>query len=215
MRIGLLLGGCGHYDGTDVCEAVLTLLALEEEGEKPVLIAPRRLQDRTVNHLTGDAVEGEERDVLRESARLWRGRIQALDEVRADHLEALIIPGGYGPVVNFSTGFAKAGEKRAILPEVEMFLRHFLEQRKPIGCISLGEIPVRTVLGQEIVMQPSPLDPEQVRVDRDHAVVHTPGFSAWVRLRDVQAGIRALVRQVLAMMADRAAAVRGPEGARR
>jgi len=158
MRIGVLLGGCGHYDGTDVCEAVLTFLALEEEGEKPVLIAPRRPQDRTVDHLTGEAVAGEERDILRESARLWRGRVQRLDEVRPEHLEALIIPGGYGPVVNFSTGFAKSGEKRAVLPEVETFVRHFLEQRKPIGCISLGEIPVRTILGQEIVMQ-APLPP--------------------------------------------------------
>jgi len=215
MRIGVLLGGCGHYDGTDVCEAVLTFLALEEEGEKPVVMAPRRPQVRTVDHLTWDAIVGEERDILRESARLWRGRIQGLDEVRPDHLEALIIPGGYGPVVNFSTGFAKTGEKRAVLPEVETFVSHFLEQRKPIGCISLGEIPVRTILGQEIIMQAPPASPDQVRVDRDRAVVHTPGFSAWERLRDVQAGIRALVRQVLEMMADRAAGLRGPEGAQR
>jgi enhancing lycopene biosynthesis protein 2 len=117
MRIGVLLGGCGHYDGTDACEAVLTLLALEAAGEKPVLIAPAIAQQRTVDHLSGDAVEGESRDVLRESARLFRGRMHALADVRAGDLEALIIPGGYGPVVNFATGFAQPGQGRALVPK--------------------------------------------------------------------------------------------------
>jgi enhancing lycopene biosynthesis protein 2 len=215
MRVGVLLGGCGHYDGTDVGETVLTLLALEEEGEKPALFAPRRDQDRTIDHLTSDATAGEPRDMLRESARLWRGRVLGLDQVKPDHLEALIIPGGYGPVVNFSTGFARAGERRALLPEIETLVRHCLEQRKPIGCISLGEVPVLTVLGREIVMQPPPASPDLIRVDRDHLFLHTPGFSAWDRLRDVQSGVRALVRRVLELMAERAADRRRSEEARR
>ena len=33
LSIGVLLGGCGHYDGTDVHEAVFALLALEAAGE--------------------------------------------------------------------------------------------------------------------------------------------------------------------------------------
>jgi len=54
LSIGVLLGGCGHYDGTDVHEAVFALLALEAAGERPVLIAPDRAQERTVDHLSGD-----------------------------------------------------------------------------------------------------------------------------------------------------------------
>jgi enhancing lycopene biosynthesis protein 2 len=203
MRIGVLLGGCGLYDGTDVHEAVLTLLALEAAGEKPLLLAPEIAQERTVDHLTGEEVADERRDVLRESARLARGAISALATIRPEHLEALIVPGGYGPVVNFSTGFARLDRPHGIVPEVAVFLRHFLEARKPIGTVGLGEIPIRTLLGQEIALAPTPADPRAVSADRERRIVHTPGFSAFTRLGDVRAGIEAMVGTVLEMMQER------------
>jgi enhancing lycopene biosynthesis protein 2 len=209
MRIGVLLGGCGHYDGTDVHEAVLTFLALEAAGEKPVLLAPDIEQDRTVDHLSGEEVQGERRGVLRESARLARGGIRTLAECRPEELEALIIPGGYGPVVNFSTGFARPGQARGLVPEVAEFIRHFLDHGKPIGLISLGEIPVRTLLGQEIEIAPSQADPRAPAIDRERLLVHTPGFTAFKRLADVRTGIEAMVAEILRLMERRAR----PEGA--
>jgi len=217
MRIGVLLGGCGRYDGTDVYEAVLTVLALETAGEKPLLLAPAIPQDRTVDHLSGDEVEGETRDVLRESARLALGTIRSLAECRPLELEALIIPGGYGPVVNLSSGYARLGEPRRIVPVVADFIRHFLEAGKPIGLVSLGEVPVRTILGQEIEPAPAMSSPGAVAVERERRIVHTPGFSSYTRLRDVQAGIDAMVREVLSLMRERrtqaepGAAAAGPE----
>jgi enhancing lycopene biosynthesis protein 2 len=210
VRIGVLLGGCGMYDGTDVHEAVLTMLALEEAGEKPVLLAPSRAQERLVDHLTGSEVEGETRGVLRESARLARGRITALEEVRPEHLEALVIPGGYGPVVNFSTGFARTGEGRRVVPEIAVFLRHFLEERKPLGLVSLGDVPVRMLLGEEIEAASAPDDPRRVEIDRERRIVRTPGFAAFSRLADVRAGIEAMVREVLMLIEERARAARSP-----
>ena len=205
MRIGVLLGGCGMYDGSDIHETVLLLLALEEAGERPVLIAPARPQERTVDHLSGEESEGERRDVLRESARLARGRVRTLAEVRPDDLEALIIPGGYGPVVNFSTGFAQVGAARRVVPEVAAFLRHFIEAGKPLGLISLGEIPVRTLLGEEIDLQAPPADPGVLRVDSARRIVHTPGFTAFPRLTEVRVGIEALVREILQLIEERRA----------
>lgn len=202
MSIGVLLGGCGHYDGTDVHEAVFLLLALEAAGERPVLIAPDRLQERTVEHLGGDEVR-EERNVLRESARLARRAIRSLSEARPDELEALIIPGGYGPVVNFSTGFARLGERRALHPEIASFLQHFLEARKPIGCISLGEIPVRELLGDPIDVPAPPAGPAALAIDQERGIVHTPGFTAFSRLADVRAGVEAMVAEVLRRVHDR------------
>ncbi len=214
MRIGLLLAGCGYYDGTDVQEMVLTLLALESVGEKPVLLAPDFDQVRCVDHLDGSAVE-ETRGVLRESARMARAAVRSLSEYRPDHLEALIIPGGYGPVVNLSLGFAEVGRGRSVTPDVEVYLRHFLEKRKPIGLISLGEVPVRTILGEEIEIAPPPPDPGRLRIDREHRIVHTPGFTAFNRLTDVLTGIEAMVGVVLALMKERsleAASSRAREG---
>jgi enhancing lycopene biosynthesis protein 2 len=212
MRIGILLGGCGHYDGTDVNEAVLTLLALEAAREKPVLVAPEIPQERTVDHLTGDEIEGTVRDVLRESARLARGAVRSLSQVRPEDLEALIIPGGYGPVVNFSAGFARPGRPRALLPDVAAFIRHFVDSGKPIGTISLGEIPLRTLLGQEIELAPPPADPRSVSVDPLRRLVHTPGSSGFTRLADVRAGIEAMVERLLLFLEEKAdpAAAAGP-----
>ncbi|MFQ5877945.1 MAG: hypothetical protein ACE5JH_09705 [Acidobacteriota bacterium] len=211
MRIGVLLGGCGHYDGTDTHEAVLTLLALEAAGEKPVLLAPALPQVRTVDHLDGSEVAGERRDVLRESARLVRGVVRRLGEYRPEFLEAIIIPGGYGPVVNFSTGFAEKGRGRRVVGEVAVFLNHFLETRKPIGLVGLGEIPVRTLLGQAIEAPPAPRDPRHLRIDRGRRIVHTAGFAAFSRLADVLGGIEAMVGELLSMMAERGRAG-GPAG---
>ncbi|HEX9428253.1 MAG TPA: hypothetical protein VGA64_10740 [Candidatus Polarisedimenticolia bacterium] len=203
MRIGVLLAGCGHYDGTDVHEAVLTLLALESAGEKPLLIAPAIDHERVVDHRTGDEIPGERRDILRESARFARHRIVSIPESRPEDLEALIIPGGYGPVVNFSTGFALREAEHKLHPDLEGFLRHFLDRGKPIGLISLGEIPVRLLLGQPIEQAPPPADPGQVGVDAARRLVHTPGFTGFARLGDVLTGIQAMIASLLRLMEER------------
>lgn len=216
VSVGVLLGGCGYYDGTDVHEAVFTLLAIEAAGERVILVAPDIAQERTVDHLSGDEAR-ESRNVLRESARLARLPIRALQDVRPDELEALIIPGGYGPVVNFSTGFAKPGLPRAVRPEVSRFLLQLLEIGTPIGCASLGEIPVRTVLGDEIDVPTQPAGPQVLAIDEKRSIVCTPGFTAFARLADVKAGVDAMVGEVLRLVRDRrrsaASAQRGATGA--
>lgn len=213
MRIGVLLGGCGHYDGTDAAEAIFVLLALEKSRERPVLLAPDIPQVRTVDHLSADGIEGESRSVMREAARLSRGTVRALASYRPEDLEAIIIPGGYGPVVNFSVGFAELGKKRSIVPEVERFLTHFLEARKPIGLVSLGEVPIRTLLRQELEPAEPPRDPTSLSLDRERRIVHTQGFTAFNRLEDVRAGIEAMVGEIMKMMSQRAHEER-PEGGR-
>ena len=202
MRVGVLLAGCGLYDGSDVQETTFVLLALEEAGEKPVLLAPEIVQDRTVDHLSTEEVPDERRSVLRESARLARNPVQALERYRPEDLEALIIPGGYGPVVNLSSGFARPDEKRLIIPVVRRFLEHFIEERKPIGLVSLGEVPVRTILEQELEIAPPPHHPDRPTLDAERRIVHTPGFAVFTRLQDVRQGITAMVSEVLRLMGE-------------
>jgi len=206
MRIGILLAGCGLYDGSDVYETVFVLEALEAAGERPLIVAPDVPMARTVDHLTGDSVEGESRGVLRESARLARGGVQALSGIRAAELEALIVPGGYGPAVNLATGFAVPGAVRTLLPDVASFLRHFVDTGKPVGLIGLGELPVRRLLGEEADPPTAPRDPRTLRVDSTRPVLYTPGFAGFARIADVRAGIEALVEAVLARLEDAARA---------
>src|SRR5262249_61083198 len=153
-------------------------------------------------------------NVVREAAWLARLPIRALGDVRQDELEGLIIPGGYGPVVNFSTGFARPGQACSVRPEVAEFLRHFLETGKPIGCVSLGEIPVRTVLGEELKVPVPAAGPLVLSVDPKRAIVHTPGFTTFTRLRDVKEGIEAMLGEVIRIIRERRAAASAAPGMR-
>lgn len=196
MRVGVLLAGCGLYDGSDPSETFLLLLALEEAGERPLLVSPDRSQARVVDHLTSSAEEGAERNMLRESARLSRHPVRSLAEVSAESLEALFIPGGYGAAINFQDGFAVPGASRPLHPEAERFLRHFFEARKPVGTIGLGEVPVRALLGLDLP-DASPAPPARVDADPDRRLWHTAGSASGGRLADMRQGIASLVQAVL------------------
>jgi enhancing lycopene biosynthesis protein 2 len=208
MRVGVLLAGCGLYDGSDPAETFLLLQALDEAGERPLLTAPDRTQGRVVDHLTTGTEEGVERNMLRESARLTRHPVRDLSEVSAETLEALFIPGGYGAAINFQAGFAVPGAARPLHPEVERFLRHFLEAHKPVATIGLGEVPVCAALGLELPEAPC-ASPTRVEADLERQLWHTAGAGSGARLQDLRAGITALVAAVLAAMEVTAAARSG------
>lgn len=89
-KIGVVLGGCGVYDGSEIHEAVITLLAIARNGAQAVCFAPDKPQRDVINHLTGEAMP-EQRNVLVEAARIARGDILPLTQARAETLDALIV----------------------------------------------------------------------------------------------------------------------------
>ena len=105
----LVLSGCGVYDGSEIHEAVITLLAIARSGAHAICYAPDKVQTDVINHLTGEA-QAESRNVLVEAARIARGEIQPLASARADALDALIVPGGFGAAKNLSS-FASQGSE--------------------------------------------------------------------------------------------------------
>ena len=102
MKIGVLLSGCGVYDGAEIQEAVLTLLSIEEMGAEAVCISVNENQHHVVNHVTGEEME-ESRNMLIESARIARGNITDILEIDPVDIDALVIPGGFGSAKNFTT----------------------------------------------------------------------------------------------------------------
>lgn len=131
-KIGVILSGCGVYDGSEIHEAVLTLLAISRSGAQAVCFAPDKQQVDVINHLTGEAMT-ETRNVLIEAARITRGEIRPLAQADAAELDALIVPGGFGAAKNLSN-FASLGSectvdrelkrwhKRCIRPENRLVL---------------------------------------------------------------------------------------------
>jgi len=145
-KIGVVLSGCGVYDGSEIHEAVFTLLAIDRNGAEAVCMAPD-MECAEVDHLSG-AATGATRNVLRESARIARGKIRSVAEVTANDLDALVFPGGYGAAKNLCN-FAEKGSAAAIQPDVARLLREMASAKKPICAICIAPALVAATLGRE------------------------------------------------------------------
>ena len=101
-NILVILSGCGVYDGAEIHESVLTLLALARHGASVTIAAPNKDQMHVINHATGD-VMSESRNVMVEAARIARGQITDLSEIQSGDYDAVFIPGGFGAAKNLCT----------------------------------------------------------------------------------------------------------------
>src|SRR5210317_72398 len=101
-KIAVVLAGNGVFDGSEIHEATLTLLAIARNGAEYQCFAPDINQAHVVNHITGEEMQ-ETRNVLVEAARIARGNIKALSEYKAEDYDALVFPGGFGAAKNLCT----------------------------------------------------------------------------------------------------------------
>ena len=218
-KVAVVLSGCGVFDGSEIHEAVLTLLAIEEEGATWHCFAPQGEQLHVVDHATGEVVEGEKREVFSESARISRGveKLTELGEYDPAEYDALIFPGGFGAAKNLSD-FAVRGASAEPIDSVTGAVRSTHSMGKPIGfiCITPACIGALT-LGGEGVDLTIGNDPEtastvkesganhrectvdEVVVDMTNKVVSTPAYMLGPNIIDIRKGISKLVREVIAL----------------
>jgi enhancing lycopene biosynthesis protein 2 len=147
-KVGVILSGCGVFDGAEIHESVITMLALDRAGAEMVLCAPDVDQMHVVNHLTGEVAEGETRNVRVEAARIARGAIADVAEVDAGDLDALILPGGFGAAKNLCD-FAVAGADCRVNPDVAALVRAVHSQGKPVAAVCIAPALLAKVLGDE------------------------------------------------------------------
>lgn len=140
MKVGVLLSGCGVYDGAEIQETVLTYLALEELGAEYISIGIDRNQYHVINHTNGEEMD-QSRNMLVEAARIARGEIINSKEVKLDDIDALVIPGGFGSAKNFTT-WAFNGPDGTILPEVKLLLVNLYNIGKPIAALCVSPVVV-------------------------------------------------------------------------
>ena len=131
-KILVLLSGCGKNDGSEIHEAVLSLLAIDQAGSTYEIGAPVGEQFHVVNHQTGEVSLGENRLMQVEAARIARGSVLDIGEVKVENYDALVIPGGFGAAKNLCN-FAFEGTKCQVNPSVEKLIKNFHQLHKPIG----------------------------------------------------------------------------------
>ena len=112
-KIAVILSGCGVRDGSEIHEAVSTLLAIDQAGACYACLAPAIQQTRVVNHLTQEAETNADRNVLVESARIARGEIKDIAHAQAADYDAAIYVGGSGAASNLCN-FAAKGDRQLL-----------------------------------------------------------------------------------------------------
>lgn len=215
-KVGVLLSGCGVFDGSEIHEAVLALLYLDQQGAEIVCLAPDIPQAHVLNHITQEEMN-ETRNVLIESARIARGEIKDIKDIKADDLDALILPGGFGAAKNLSD-FAFKGPGGEVNPEVKRLLNDLLKAGKPIGafCIApatvgmaLKESEPELTIGsdegtigalQAMGVKHTVCGVAEIAVDKKNKIVTTPAYMLGPGIKDVAKGIEKVVKEVLSMI---------------
>ncbi|QPJ64871.1 MAG: isoprenoid biosynthesis glyoxalase ElbB [Candidatus Nitrohelix vancouverensis] len=218
-KIGVILSGCGVYDGSEVHEAVITLLAIERGGAEAVCMAPEMDQMHVINHMTGEEMPGEKRNVRIEAARIARGPVRDIAGVSADEIDALFIPGGFGAAKNLSD-FAVNGENCQVNPDVARLIREFREKNKPQGAVCIAPAivarafsggavhPTLTIgndkgVGGKIESMGGKHQDCAVQdyvIDEENKIVSAPAYMLGQNIAEVADGIEKAVAQLLKML---------------
>jgi enhancing lycopene biosynthesis protein 2 len=144
-KIAIVLSGCGVFDGAEIHEATLTMLAVKRKGAEYTMFAPDMEQFHVINHLTGEEMN-EKRNVLIESARIARGEIKNLKEYNPKDFDAIIFPGGFGAAKNLCT-FGVDGPDCKVNSETEKAIKDSVEAGIPIGALCISPALITKVLG--------------------------------------------------------------------
>ncbi|MBN1424263.1 isoprenoid biosynthesis glyoxalase ElbB [Candidatus Fermentibacteria bacterium] len=216
-RLGVILAGCGVYDGSEIHEAVVTLLAIDRQKAEAVITAPDMLLDE-IDHRTG-ALTGATRSVLAEAARIARGVITPLEEVRAADLDAVVFPGGYGAAKNLSN-LAHKGSEADILPEIRSLILAMHAAGKPIGAmciapalialafkdsgihptITIGTDPTTAATLETLGAVHATASAHDIVIDIPNRIVTTPAYMVATSIAEAAAGIERLVKEIIRMI---------------
>ena len=220
-KFAVILSGCGVFDGSEIHEAVCTMLAIEQSGCTYQCFAPNTWQARTIDHFTGHAVaiagDEDNRNVLAESARIARGNVKDIAEFKAKDYDAIVFPGGFGAALNWSD-FAVKGAECDVNVEIRRALEESYKEGIVIGAMCIAPVVVAKVLGKEGIHLTVGNDKKvaaglskmgavaeekratEVCVDAKHKIVTTPCYMLATSLPEIYDATRNLVDEMLELM---------------
>ena len=212
-RVLVVLSGCGVFDGTEIHEAVITLVALSKAGATWEFAAPNRPLWHVINHQAGNEA-ADSRNVLVESARIARGPVIDAKEIDQSNYDALFFPGGFGAAKNLST-VAFDGPDCTIDPDVERIICDFHGAGKPIGAVCIAPTLLVRALGVGSVTIGSDEGTAQAIeamggrhvvaavteavVDTENKLVTAPAYMCEAPLHEIAVGIENAVSKTLSM----------------
>ncbi|MDV7339767.1 isoprenoid biosynthesis glyoxalase ElbB [Terasakiella sp. A23] len=212
-KIAVVLSGCGVFDGAEIHESVLTLLAIQRAGASYQCFAPNIDQHHVINHMTGDEMD-ETRNVLVESSRIARGDIKALSDYNPADFDALMLPGGFGAAKNLSS-FALDGPDCQVNADVADALKATRAASKPIGALCITPAVLAKVFGdvtltigqdegtasaiETLGCTHEATDHGEIIVDEAAKVVTSPCYMLDANIAQIADGAEACVNKVIAL----------------
>ncbi len=213
-KIAVVLSGCGVFDGAEIHEATLSMLAIAQKGCSYEIFAPDVDQHHVINHITGEEMD-ETRNVLIESARIARGNITDLDKFNPAEFDGLLFPGGFGAAKNLST-WAFEEANATVLPGVEKAINGMVSLKKPVGALCISPVLLARILGEvhlTIGDDEGTIDAleslgakhvytthGEVVFDQEHNLVTTPCYMLDATIDQIAEGANNLVDAMIKMM---------------
>ena len=214
-KVAVILSGAGVYDGAEVHESVLCLLALNAAGASVTIVAPDKDQAHVIDHQAGAPVEGASRNVLVEAARIARGPVTPLAEADPADFDAVLLPGGFGAAKNLC-GWAFEGAACSVDPDVATFLRGLHGRGGWIAACCIAPVIVAKLFGdQGVEVTIGSGDDEHAEVEKTGAthirmgvegvhcdarmrVITPPAYMEAQSIAELPTGINEMVRQLMA-----------------
>lgn len=213
-RFAVILAGCGVFDGAEIHEATLTLLAIAKAGASYECFAPDKEQAQVINHLTGEPTN-EVRNVLVESARIARGKIKPLYLYEPEVFDAVVFPGGFGVAKNLCS-LAFEGSDCTVDPEVELAVIASVEASIPIGALCIAPALIVKILpGADVTIGNDPdtvkviekmggnhheTDLSQVIIDKKYKLVTSPCYMLDAHIIQIAEGAQKVVNELINLM---------------
>lgn len=214
-KVAVLIVGCGNKDGSEITETVSTLIALSELGAKTEFFSVDR--DFVPTHFLTNLKESTPRNLMVEASRITRSQINAIESLVTNDFDALVIPGGNG-LLHHLTNWDEKKSKATVYEPVDLVIKSFYQQSKPIGAIciaplllalSLGRHKINITLGthceftQEVTKTGAIVESCPVTdfiTDRLNKIITTPAYmenNANPHL--VFSGIRSMIKELVEM----------------
>jgi len=210
-KFAVILSGCGVYDGSEIHEATLTLLAISKAGASYAIFAPDKPMAHVVNHLTGEVMP-ESRNVLVESARIARGAISAIELYNPKMFDGLILPGGFGAAKNLSN-FAFTESHFEVDRQVAAAIAATRKASKPIAALCIAPVLLASVLRdiectigndpgtisriEALGARHTETGPDEICIDRENKIVTSPCYMVNTDILKVSKGIENVIKALL------------------
>ncbi|MCS7019010.1 MAG: hypothetical protein RMJ87_00535 [Cytophagales bacterium] len=215
MKIGVILSGCGVYDGSGIHEAIFSLLILERLDVAYECFAPNS-DSAVCNPITKELLP-QTRNMLMESARIARGRIHALSDFQASTFDGLVIPGSYHrltelPPADIATAIcqiAQSGKPIAATSTAAIWVANALQNIDTPIKITLGKqanyladtqlaawANEATLHGIQLVES----DPDDFVEDDLNNIITTPGYLGSQSMGQVFEGVEKTINKLVEMV---------------